>query len=203
MSIREIGILDTVTFSQRNEFSMMLVRHGETDWNASRLVQGHHDAARLTTHGREQAQLVADSLRELGFDHLFTSDLDRATETATIIGAAIGLTPGIDPLLRERSFGSFEGGPIERLTSEVTGIDNDVLVDPDARPLGGESFRDVVARAGLFIEREGSSNRLLVVTHGGTIRALRAYGARAPLEGLAWYPVGNCSLWELDTHDAR
>ena len=182
---------------------MMLVRHGETNWNASRLVQGHHDAARLTAKGREQARLVADSLREQGFDRLFSSDLDRATETAAIIGAAIGLTPEIDTLLRERSFGTFEGGPLERLTSDVTGIDDDVLVDPDARPLGGESFRDVVVRAGLFIERESSSNRLLVVTHGGTIRALRAFGTDRPLEGLSWYPVGNCSTWELDTHDAR
>lgn len=200
-SIREAGILDTVTISPRNDFSMLLVRHGETDWNASRRVQGHHDAARLTALGREQATLVADSVRELGFDRLFTSDLDRATETATIIGASIGLTPEIDPLLRERSFGSFEGGPIERLTRDVTGIYDDVLVDPDARPPGGESFRDVVVRAGLFIERERralSSNRLLVVTHGGTLHALRAYGTGEPLEGLAWYPVVNCSVWALD-----
>lgn len=201
-SIRTVGILDTVTSFQRNDFPMMLVRHGETDWNASRLVQGHHDAARLTARGREQAKLVADSMRELGFGHLFTSDLDRATETASIIGAAIGLTPEIDPLLRERSFGSFEGGSIERLTSDVTGIANDVLVDPDARPPRGESFRDVVVRAGLFIERESrklSSQRTLVVTHGGTIRALLAYGTGAPLEGLTLYPVGNCSVWTLDT----
>jgi broad specificity phosphatase PhoE len=205
-SNREAGNLDTVTFSSLNDFSMLFVRHGETDWNASGRVQGHHDAARLTALGREQARLVADSVRKLGFDRLFTSDLDRAAETASIIGASIGLTPEIDPLLRERSFGSFEGEPIERLTGDITGIYDDVLVDPDARPPGGESFRDVVVRAGLFIERERralSSNRLLVVTHGGTLRALRAYGTDAPLEGLAWYPVVNCSVWTLDTDVVR
>lgn len=205
-SIRNTGTLEVVTPSSPSDFSMMLVRHGETDWNAAHRVQGHHDAARLTAQGRQQAQLVADSLRELGFDHLFTSDLDRATETATIIGASIGLTPEIDPLLRERSFGSYEGGSLDRLTSDVTGIYDDVLVDPDARPPGGESFRDVVARAALFIERESrtlSTNRLLVVTHGGTLRALRAHATGAPLEGLSWYPVSNCSVWTLDTAIVR
>jgi len=182
---------------------MTLVRHGETNWNASRRVQGHHDAARLTKQGRDQAKSVADSL-EPNFDRLFSSDLDRATETASIIGASLGLVPEIEPLLRERSFGSFEGGSIEGLTGDVTGIVDSVLIDPDARPPGGESFRDVVARAGLFIERErraSSSSRLLVVTHGGTLRALRAYATGAPLEGLSWYAVGNCSVWELDAHD--
>jgi probable phosphoglycerate mutase len=203
VSIRATDTLDTVTFSERSDFLMMLARHGETDWNASRLVQGHHDAARLTAKGRDQAQFVGVSLRELRFNHLFTSDLDRATETATIIGASIGLTPEIDPLLRERSFGSFEGGPIELLTGDVTGVHDDVLVDPDARPPGGESFRDVVVRVGLFIERESrslASNRSLVVTHGGTVRALRAFATGAPLEGLSWYPVDNCSVWTLDTN---
>ena len=196
------GTLDTVAFSPRNEISMVFVRHGETDWNAAQRVQGHHDAARLTTRGRDQAQSVARSLRELAFDRLFTSDLDRATETATIIGASVGLTPEIDPLLRERNFGTFEGGPVENLIGDVTGIVDDVLVDPDARPPRGESFRDVVVRAGLFIERERrapSTNRLLVVTHGGTLRALRAYATSATLEGLSWYPVDNCSVWTFDT----
>ncbi|MHB8378486.1 MAG: histidine phosphatase family protein [Acidimicrobiales bacterium] len=185
---------------------MTLVRHGETDWNATHRVQGHHDAARLTAQGRQQAHVVANSLRELGFDQLFTSDLDRATQTATIIGASIGLTPKVDPLLRERSFGSYEGGPIDRLTGDVTGIHDGVLVDPDARPPGGESFRDVVARAGLLIERESralSTHRLLIVTHGGTLRAFRAYATRTPLEGLAWYPVDNCSVWTVNSPTAR
>jgi broad specificity phosphatase PhoE len=94
-----------------------------------------------------------------------------------------------------------EGGSVDDLTGDVTGIVGEVLVDPDARPPGGESFRDVVSRAGLFIDRESaalSPSRLLVVTHGGTVRALQAYASGAPLEGLAWQPVGNCSRWDID-----
>lgn len=188
---------------------MTLVRHGETDWNAVRRVQGHRDASRLTSHGRRQAENAAENLLALDFDRLYTSDLDRASETASIIGATIGLAPVIEPLLRERNFGCLEGASVDELTSDVTGIVGNVLVDPDARPPGGESFRDVVVRTGLFIEREHgalSSNRLLVVTHGGTVRALRAYAAGAPLEDLAWDPVDNCSIWDIDAvnvHEAH
>lgn len=200
-----LGNLDTVTTSAGSEFSITLVRHGESDWNESHLVQGQNNDARLTARGQEQAQLVAESLRSLGFDYLFTSDLDRAEETASIIGTTLGLTPEIDTLLRERSFGSFEGGPLKNLTSEVTGIANYVLVDPDARPPGGETFRDVVVRAELFIHRireDWPSNQLLVVTHGGMVRALRAYWLRTALEGLTWDRVGNCSVWTLDANGA-
>jgi broad specificity phosphatase PhoE len=201
-----VGNLDTVTSSPRSEFSITLVRHGESDWNESQLVQGQNNDARLTARGQKQAQLVAESLRSLGFDYLFTSDLDRAEETASIIGATLGLTPEIDTLLRERSFGSFEGGPLKNLTSVVTGISDHVLVDPDARPPAGESFRDVVVRAELFIDRlknEWPSNHLLVVTHGGTVRALRANWSRTALEGLTWDRVGNCSVWTLDANGAQ
>jgi broad specificity phosphatase PhoE len=195
-----LGSLDTVTSTPSNNYSMTLVRHGETNWNDQRLIQGHNNVAQLTARGREQAREAAESFRGLGFELLVASDLDRARETAQIIGDALGLSVLSEPLLRERSFGTFEGGPQEDLTSAVTGIENDVIVDPDARPPEGESFRDVVNRSQRFFERvikEWSEQRLLIVTHGGTIRALRAYALRTPLEGLSWYEVGNCSVWPL------
>jgi broad specificity phosphatase PhoE len=86
------------------------------------------------------------------------------------------------------------------LDSARSGIVDGVIVDPDARPEGGESFRDVVTRAGIFVEAARdvmSGERLLVVTHGGTIRALRAYVEGRPLEGLETLIVGNCSVWDL------
>jgi broad specificity phosphatase PhoE len=198
--------LDVVTSAPRNEFSITLVRHGESNWNELRLVQGQNDTAQLTARGKEQAYEVAQSLREPGFDHLLSSDLNRAAETASIIGATLGLTPESDALLRERCFGTLEGGPFESLTGDVTGVVDHVLVDPDTRPPGGESFRDVVARAGLFIERVKvlwPSQRLLVVTHGGTIRALRVHWSRTPLEGMTWDRVVNASVWTLDAHASK
>ena len=184
----------------QREGSITLVRHGESTWNVRRLIQGHNNAAQLTELGREQAREVAESLKSLAFDRLITSDLARARETAEIIGAELNLAPAADSHLRERCFGVLEGEPSKMLDAASSGILNDVLVDPDARPEGGESFRDVVTRAGVFFEsvRDSlGSERILVVTHGGTIRALRAYVEAQPLEGLDAFEVTNCSVWNL------
>jgi len=184
--------------------AMTLVRHGESDWNEPNLVQGQDNTARLSPMGAAQARGVAPSLLGHGFDRLVTSDLARAEETAVLIGAVLGLAPESDPLLRERCFGELEGGPLETLTSDVTGILDGVLVDPEARAPGGETFRDVAARAARFLERVVAVwpvEKLLVVTHGGTIRALRAVSSGSALVGLAWYPVPNCSVWSLEGSD--
>ena len=181
---------------------LTLVRHGETDWNLSRFVQGQDDRGRLNDEGRVQSRRVAESLREHDFHYVIASDLTRAQETATIISATLDIPLLSDPLLRERSYGIYEGGPLSNLSVNVTGLANGVVSDPDVRPAGGESFRDVVRRAAFFLERVGddpSSSDLLIVTHGGMVRALRAYCSGASLVGLTWDPVGNCSVWDIET----
>jgi probable phosphoglycerate mutase len=183
-----------------SELPITLVRHGESTWNELGLVQGFDNTAQLTARGREQARFTAESLRGLGFDSVVSSDLDRARETAGIIAEILGLNATIDPLIRERCFGDLEGRPLSELTSEFSGIERNVMVDPDARPSGGESFREVVERSGLFLKRlsdERPGRRMLVVSHGGTIRALRASFDEMPLEGISWYAVDNCSVWPL------
>jgi probable phosphoglycerate mutase len=180
--------------------SITLVRHGESTWNELGLIQGHNDLAQLTDEGRDQARAVAETLKSLGFDRLVTSDLARARQTAEIIGSELNLALTLDSLLRERCFGVLEGQPQEMLDSRSSGIVDGVIIDPDARPEGGESFRDVVTRVGVFVEATRDAldeEHLLVVTHGGTIRALRAYVEGRPLEGLDAFPVANCSVWDL------
>ena len=202
----EVGNLVSVTSAARRALSLTLVRHGESDWNVSRLVQGQDDQSHLSKAGRAQAQLLVEGLRAHAFHHVVSSDLARARETAAIIADALTLTTSTDPLLRERCFGTLEGGPLAKLTSDLTGVADGVVIDPDARPLGGESFRDVVRRAELFVEKvsgEVSDGPLLVVTHGGMIRALRAHCSGAPLERLTWDPVGNASVWTVRTSKLR
>jgi broad specificity phosphatase PhoE len=182
--------------------SITLVRHGESTWNELGLIQGHDNTAQLTPRGRDQARYAAESLRGLGFQALVTSDLDRARETAEIVGSVLGLVASTDPLLRERGFGVLEGHPLSELTPSITGIDHRVMVNPEASAVDGESFREVVARAQLFVKRmidERPGQRVLTVSHGGTIRALRASVTDESLEGFPWYAVGNCSVWPLDS----
>jgi broad specificity phosphatase PhoE len=86
---------------------LLLVRHGETDWNRDGRWQGGSDT-RLNDLGREQARALAERL-DGSIDVLYSSDLARARETAEIVAAKLGLEVHVDPRLRERSFGSWEG----------------------------------------------------------------------------------------------
>src|SRR5919108_2705992 len=87
---------------------IILVRHGETDWNATGRIQGHSDTP-LNAVGREQAQRVAQRLASESVRALYSSDLARAFETATIIGQTLGLSVVTSPRLRERQYGAWEG----------------------------------------------------------------------------------------------
>jgi probable phosphoglycerate mutase len=179
---------------------VVLLRHGESTWNERKIVQGQLDDARLSAEGRAQASAVAETLRGHSFQWIVTSDLTRARETAAIVDDALGLEVAIAPALRERSYGVYEGRPMSELPSSVTGIDGGRVVDASARPEGGESLDDLYQRCATFIDslRAAGNERLLLVTHGGTIRALRAYCEGKPMQDLEWDKVSNCSVWPID-----
>ena len=101
--------------------TLLLVRHGETDWNAEGRLQGHTDTP-LNDYGRRQARTLADELAGEPIDAVYSSDLARARETAEIVGGRLGLTVVVDPGLREKNWGSWEGlTPAERERVEYAG----------------------------------------------------------------------------------
>jgi probable phosphoglycerate mutase len=179
---------------------VVLVRHGESTWNEQKLVQGQLDDARLSEKGKSQASAVAETLRDHSFQWIVTSDLARARETAAIVDDALGLEVAIAPALRERSYGIYEGRPFSELPPSASGVLNGRVVDSTARPEGGESLDDLYERCAKFIDslRAAGNDRLLLVTHGGTIRALRAYCAGQVMQDLAWERVPNCSVWPIE-----
>jgi broad specificity phosphatase PhoE len=180
-----------------------LARHGETDWNAAGRWQGQSDIP-LNARGREQARALGeDLLRLAALRHervaaLVSSDLSRARETATIAGEALGLTLAyVDPALRERMFGVFEGltrEDCERLHPEAW----QAWVAKNKPPPGGEA-REVLAarvtagieRASELVPREGTA--VLVVSHGGGMRS--AVGVAT---GTTPGPVVNGALWRIE-----
>jgi broad specificity phosphatase PhoE len=154
-----------------------LVRHGESEWNASRRVQGQTAHVGLTDLGRRQATEAADALEGLPITAVLTSDQRRAMQTAAIIAERVGTIPTREPRLREQSLGWLEGLPLDEAMRRSAGTD---WTDPDTRPSGGESIRDVYRRLGPLLEHvRQTGGECVLVSHGDTIRV-----ALAILEGL-------------------
>jgi 2,3-bisphosphoglycerate-dependent phosphoglycerate mutase len=173
-----------------------LVRHGESTWNAAGLAQGHCDRARLTERGVRQARDVAGRLGDRPVGALYVSDLHRALATAAPLASVLGLAMIRDARLRERCLGDLEGAATAAVTSAVSGISGNRVVDPDARPPGGESLRDFYRRAaGFAADLEGRPpGEVVIVAHGGTLRMLTACLRGVPVEQMSWEPLGNACI---------
>ncbi|HXY21336.1 MAG TPA: histidine phosphatase family protein, partial [Burkholderiaceae bacterium] len=92
--------------------TLLLIRHGETQWNAQARIQGHRDIA-LSERGLRQAQRLARFLSGQAIDAVYASDLARASQTAQPLADALRLPVCLDARLRERGFGLFEGSTYE------------------------------------------------------------------------------------------
>ena len=152
------------------------VRHGQTDANLAGILQGQSDTP-LGDFGRVQARAAAERLRRETFDLFYTSDLRRAYETAEIIGSAIHLAPVPLPALREWHLGELEGRPHDELQSRFPDVIRSFRYDrTDDIPVpGGESRNEFFARVGGCLDRlhrDHPGARILIVTHGGTLRAV-------------------------------
>jgi probable phosphoglycerate mutase len=179
--------------------TVWLVRHGESTWNELGLVQGHAEGPVLTEKGRAQSVEAAHGLRGVAVEAIYASDLERAQQTAAFVGSALGLPVHTESALRERCFGVFEGRPLHALEPVDSGILDERVVDATARPEGGESLDDLYDRARSFLDSLGDhAGDVLIVTHGGTIRALRAYCAGEPMLDRAWDVVPNGSVWKVE-----
>ncbi|KAG7560333.1 Histidine phosphatase superfamily clade-1 [Arabidopsis thaliana x Arabidopsis arenosa] len=157
---------------------IVVVRHGETSWNAERKIQGHLDVE-LNDAGRQQAQRVAERLsKEPKISHVYSSDLKRAFETAQIIAAKCGkLEVLTDRDLRERHLGELQGlvyQEASKIRPEAYKAFSSNRTDVDI-PGGGESLDKLYDRCTTALQRIGDKHkgeRVVVVTHGGVIRSL-------------------------------
>jgi probable phosphoglycerate mutase len=158
--------------------TLLLVRHGETDWNAEGRLQGHTDRP-LSDYGRGQARRLAEELESEALEAIYSSDLARARETAEIVGERLGLPTVLDPDLREKDWGTWEGlDAVERDRVEFVGEST-------------EAHQERMLRALRRIaERHPGDGRVLVVTHGGSMRRVQAAAM-----GMALPVVENCGRW--------
>jgi 2,3-bisphosphoglycerate-dependent phosphoglycerate mutase len=158
--------------------TLLLVRHGETDWNADGRLQGHTDRP-LSDFGRRQARRLAEELEGEELQAIYSSDLARARETAEIVGERLGLPVELDPDLREKDWGNWEG---------LTAVERD-RVEFVGESTGAHQERTLRALR-LIAERHPGDGRVLVVTHGGSMRRVQAAAL-----GLALPVVENCGRW--------
>lgn len=164
---------------------LVLVRHGETEYNRDGRWQGSGSDSPLTERGVEQARTAASSLAGVPFDALYASSLARAVETARVLAGALGLEVRVDEGLRELAHGSWEGKTMEEVLDawpeEHAALESDPWSVP--RP-GGESYRELAERLWPVLDRfadRHAGGRVLVVTHGGPIRLVLAELSGIPL----------------------
>jgi len=151
--------------------TILLARHGETEWNRIGRYQGWADPT-LNETGREQARSLAAQLRSTPIDAVYSSDLRRAHETAEIVAEPHGVPVVVEPGLREVNVGEWSG---------LTRAEVERRFPGGERP-GGET----------------PGERVLLVSHGGTMRALRMHVSDEP-----FHPIANCAVLELHFRDDR
>jgi broad specificity phosphatase PhoE len=175
---------------------ILLARHGETDWNRIGRWQGHADLP-LNDAGRGQAVELAERLAGDGIAAIYTSDLMRASQTARVVADRLGLAVIEDAGLREIDVGSWSGftrAEVERRFPEgyARWLDGEIGHDGETR----EELTERVVGAVERIAAAHPDDTILVVTHGGAIRALRRYADGDPGD-----PIENCGTSSLELVD--
>lgn len=156
---------------------LYIIRHGETDWNKARKVQGSVDIP-LNAYGRHLAKGTAKGFEHIHFDLAFTSPLKRAKETAEIILENKETSLHMDERLREISFGVYEGMNCSDNDSEQFWAFDKLFTKPEEYvAVEGESLEELTRRAGEFLDElkhkfQGQEKQILIVTHGATLNAL-------------------------------
>jgi probable phosphoglycerate mutase len=167
--------------------TLLLARHGETDWNRELRIQGSSDIE-LNELGRRQAQGLAQELTDVELDAIYSSDLARARQTAEAVAATHALEVRFDARLRERSFGSWEGLSREDIEELPPGSRHDGESDDEVR-------ERVLAAIG-EIAAAHPGEQVLVVSHGGALNALWHHALGVRVE--RW---GNCAVYKLAVRD--
>jgi probable phosphoglycerate mutase len=182
------------------ETNLIVVRHGETEWNAAGRIQGQLNS-RLNEAGRAQAEALAERLALEPLVAIYSSDLGRTLETAAPTADVQVLDIVTDARLRERHLGAFQG-----MTFKEAAVAHPELYaaykarDPSADCDGGESLLDVRARVEavlLEIAARHVGDTVLVVTHGGVLDQIYRLATGMPLEAPRNFDIDNASLNRL------
>ncbi|MDE2599640.1 MAG: histidine phosphatase family protein [Rhodocyclaceae bacterium] len=172
-----------------------IVRHGETDWNAERRIQGQIDIP-LNATGREQARAAAQGLAEQSFAALYSSDLQRAYDTATAASELLGLPVQPEPGLRERHYGEFQGLTQDEIKARA---DYERYINRETNFAfgNGESlcaFAERIKRTLNRLAQRHVGTDILLFAHGGVLDVIYRIATHRPLETARDFPIPNAAL---------
>ena len=168
---------------------IIIIRHGETEWNKTGRFQGHSDVP-LSAEGRTQAAALGKNLVVDHVDAIYASDLTRAMETAAPLAQRFGLEVISDPLLRELNFGAWEGRNFNDVNAENPNAMKNFYTDPEQADIPeSEPFpefqRRVAGRVREIVAHE-RGKRVVIVSHGASIRILLADLLSMPIRSI-WH----------------
>ena len=186
---------------------LILVRHGETDWNAEGRIQGMLDVP-LNALGMLQAERAATELaRTIDVAELVSSDLLRTRETTTPINEATGFEPRFDARIRERHFGVWQGKTYEEWRiQDAMGMARYNAGDPDYGPEGGETASQFLKRcvdAVTDLVLSCDEKTLILVTHGGVVSSMVRHAQGLNPQSARTWSVPNASIseWRVEYVD--
>ena len=168
---------------------IIIIRHGETEWNKTGCFQGHSDVP-LSAEGRAQAAMLGENLAVDHVDMIYASDLTRAMETAAPLAQRFGLEVISDPQLRELNFGAWEGRNFNDVNAENPNAMKNFYTDPEQADIPeSEPFpefqRRIAGRVREIVAQE-RGKRIVIVSHGASIRILLADILSMPIRSI-WH----------------
>lgn len=190
-----------------NNCTFYIVRHGETEWNTQRILQGHKDSP-LTENGLQEAKELAKLFKKTNFAEVFSSDLVRAKRTAEVVSADHKLAVKTNQLLREANFGEFEGKKVDQFREELKDLleKRDALSDDQYIKFdlghGIERQDKMIARFITFLREVAvayAGKKVLVVSHGGMMRMLLVHLGFGTIKELDHGAVKNLGYFILES----
>jgi len=179
---------------------LWLIRHGETEWNASGRIQGFSDVA-LSDTGIKQAEALAARIGHERFDAIYASDLKRAHLTAKTVFPTADIQ--LDKRIREFNFGIFGGQTWKTMTQEERQQMSVWFLGPyNKRVPQGESSNDLRARVSAFVEDLPKSGRVIAFTHGGVVASAAHLVTGRPKE-TRWNEAGSWGFRFANTSITR
>lgn len=182
---------------------LYLVRHGETEWNSGGKFQGHTDIT-LSVKGREQAVNLAERLKDIKIQAVYSSDLGRARETAEILAKPHQLDVHALSDFREINFGQWEGLTYQEISEKYGEVCSQWFANPLITQIpDGESLQDLVTRCSKALHtiiREHPGETVVIVAHGGVIRTIVGTSLGLDMNYFWKLRVDNVSLSIIEYH---